>query len=268
MHAGHFTLVIIKPDAIEQNLVGVIRSELASSGLKVKSLGCIQFNLDFVQSFNQWSQIDYPDAIKGYLCNEPLDVWLVEGQEAACVTLEVKKRLRAKYCIGRLKTLFHSSSSQTDFVWELSQIKTRMKTMKTNNQVEVIVFKHPSPGITMFLMLKRNFQKGGFWQPVTGNVEIGETFEDAAVREVKEEIGIQELTKLIDTGYVFEFVDDDRTQKEKVFGGLVSNDQIVTLSSEHTEFKWATFDQALNIFLKYPGNKEGLRRLQQMLLKT
>ncbi|MDP1706533.1 MAG: NUDIX pyrophosphatase [bacterium] len=137
--------------------------------------------------------------------------------------------------------------------------------MKTNNQVEVIIFKDFGLEGFLFLMLKRNSQKGGFWQPVTGNVEIGESFEEAALREVREELGIKKLSRLFDTGYSFEFFDDGRTQKECVFGGLVSNDQPIVLSPEHTEFQWVTFEQAIGEFLKYPGNKDGLRKLNELL---
>lgn len=41
-----------------------------------------------------------------------------------------------------------------------------------------------------YLLLKRNPSNGGFWQPVTGYVEPGESLSDAARREVEEETGI------------------------------------------------------------------------------
>jgi len=136
---------------------------------------------------------------------------------------------------------------------------------RTKNQVEAIIFKKLSSGDLSFLMLKRTPQRGGFWQPVTGNVEEGETFEAAALREVEEELGITNVVQLVDTEYSYEFTDNGFDQFERIFGVQVSPNQEIALSSEHTEYHWATKEEALDIYLKYPGNKEGLRRLHQKL---
>lgn len=140
--------------------------------------------------------------------------------------------------------------------------------MKTNNQVEVIVYKKDPVSGFLYLMLKRNPKKGNFWQPITGNVELNETFEQAALRELKEETGITEFIKIFDTNYFFDFFDDDRQQHEKVFAVEVSITSIVTLSEEHTEYQWATSEDCLNKYLKYPGNIEGLRNLSKKLDKV
>jgi len=136
--------------------------------------------------------------------------------------------------------------------------------MKTNNQVEVIIFKKED-NVYKFLMLKRISAKGGFWQPITGNVRIGELFKNAAIRETGEEIGVKEIIRVFDTGYSFDFFDDGREQHEKVFALEVSPETEIHLSREHTEFVWADKDQALNQYLKYPGNKKGLVILCEML---
>lgn len=139
---------------------------------------------------------------------------------------------------------------------------------RTRNQVEVIVFRTFPHGDHSFLMLKRTPQRGGFWQPVTGNVEEGETFENAALREVQEELGVINIVRLIDTGYSYEFTDNGMDQFERIFGVQVPLSAEVRLSSEHTEYRWTTKDEAINSYLKYPGNKEGLRRLHQKLTKS
>jgi 8-oxo-dGTP pyrophosphatase MutT (NUDIX family) len=126
------------------------------------------------------------------------------------------------------------------------------KSMKTSNQVEVIVFRRPASGAAQFLMLKRNEKKGGFWQPVTGNVKIGETFEEGAVREVREEAGITDFMRLIDTVYSFDFSDDGRDQHEHVFGIEISPETAITLSDEHAEFTWASEEECITKYLKYP----------------
>lgn len=114
-------------------------------------------------------------------------------------------------------------------------------------------------------MLKRSKQKGGFCQPITGNVALGESFEAAAVRELGEETGITKIEKFIDIDYLFEFSDANRRQVEKVFGIKVKQGTEINLSNEHTEFRWVAGDDCIDYYLKYPGNKEGLRKLMEKL---
>ena len=138
--------------------------------------------------------------------------------------------------------------------------------MRTNNQSEAIVFKKVNSSV-FFLILKRSLKRGGFWQPITGGVEEGETFNEAVLREIGEEIGIVDIIKLIDMDYSFDFFEDGIEHYEKVFGAEVSPEQIITLSEEHTEFKWVDGQTAIDKFLKYPGNKEGFKRLIELLEK-
>jgi 8-oxo-dGTP pyrophosphatase MutT (NUDIX family) len=133
--------------------------------------------------------------------------------------------------------------------------------MKTNKQIEVIVFRRAQPTTTLFLMLKRNEQKGGFWQPITGGLEEGEEIEVAARRELEEETGIRSILRLIDTGYTFKFFDNGQWHTEFVFGAEVGVDAVVRLSAEHTEALWVTENDATVKYLKYPGNRAGLKAL-------
>ena len=136
--------------------------------------------------------------------------------------------------------------------------------MRTNKQAEIIVFKKEGKEL-IFLILKRNPQKGGFWQPITGGVEENETFEEAAIREISEEVGITENVKLIDIDYSFEFLEENIMHFEKVFGLELSSMQKITLSEEHTEFKWVEGQVAIKQFLKYPGNKDGFKKVMEYI---
>jgi dATP pyrophosphohydrolase len=136
--------------------------------------------------------------------------------------------------------------------------------MKTNNQVEIIIFKREGNELT-FLILKRNPQKGGFWQPITGGVEEKETFEETAMREVREEIGVINDIKLIDIGYSFEFFDHGENHFEKVFAVELKPKTKIIISEEHTEFKWVSGKAAIEQFLKYENNKKGFEKLIDFL---
>jgi 8-oxo-dGTP pyrophosphatase MutT (NUDIX family) len=190
---------------------------------------------------------------------------IIGGENAVTKMLEIKRDLRSKYSKDQLHTLMHCPDTHDDFLREYKLLSERSgKIMKTNNQVEVIVFKKEKDSGIKYLMLKRNSQKGGFWQPITGNVEIGETFKQAAIRELQEETGVVRFVRLFDTGYSFEFFDDNRRQCEKVFAVEVESKTEIALSSEHTELQWALKRECMEK-LKYPGNISGLNVLSGKL---
>jgi dihydroneopterin triphosphate diphosphatase len=266
MSKNDYSLVIMKSDFIKLNLFSLLEELLKKNNLVVTSKFRILMNINFVKQFYQWGEIKYPKKIKSYLCTKPMPVWIVQGDNAIIKILKIKNFLRLYYSKNRLYTLIHCPDTSLDFKREYKLLKQRKKAMKTKtkNQVEVIVFKKTA-NIIKFLMLKRNAKKGSFWQPITGNVECNETFKQAAVRELYEETGIKEYLRLFDTGYFFEFFDDNRQQFEKVFAVEISSTTKVVLSEEHTDMQWATQEGCLDKYLKYPGNKKGLKILSQIL---
>ncbi len=258
------SIILVKPDMIERSLDEDFKERMKKEGLKIIAFGQILMDLDFVKRFYGWSVIDYVVELSEYLCRKPLLVWLIEGDKAIQKLINIKKEIRARYCLSKLCNLFHCSDSREDFEREYKLISLKIGDMKTNNQVEVIVFTKKGREV-FFLLLKRNPEKGGFWQPITGNVRVDEDFKKAALRELKEETGISDIVRFIDTGYSFEFFDDNRQQHEKVFGAEVDSESGVILSPEHTEFVWVKEGQALNHYLKYPGNKKGLEKLAEKI---
>jgi len=272
VNSSEFVLIIIKTDTEERGLELEIQSGLEHLDLNISKIGTIQFDLKLILEFYEWPKLDDPELMRDYMCTKPLSVWFAHGDNALSKAMTLKNQLRLKYCYdGSLKNLFHCSGSQEELQQQYNLLERymNMKPIKkrTGNQVEVIVFRRSATGEFSFLMLKRAPERGGFWQPVTGNVEEGESFERAALREVQEELGITDIIELIDTEYSYEFTDNGIDQFEKIFGAQVSIDQTIKLSSEHTEYYWASQDEALNVYLKYPGNKEGLRQLYKKVTK-
>lgn len=84
--------------------------------------------------------------------------------------------------------------------------------MRTNRQVEVIVFKTP-PESMRFLILKRNLHKGGWWQPITGGVQEGETDEEAAHRELREGLGVTDVIRFVDAQFKFAYFDNNLSEQ-------------------------------------------------------
>lgn len=135
--------------------------------------------------------------------------------------------------------------------------------MRLPIQVEAIIFRRSDSAIE-YLLLKRLPERNGFWQPVTGGVEEGETQEEALRREIKEETGVKNLISLVEGLYYFEFSDPDPNQ-EYVYGVEVSPlEKIVLDRKEHSEYKWCSFQEALRL-LHWKENREALRKLNKTL---
>jgi dATP pyrophosphohydrolase len=78
--------------------------------------------------------------------------------------------------------------------------------MRLPIQVEAIIFRRKG-NIVEYLLLKRLPDRNGFWQPVTGGLEQGETRTEALRREIREETGIKSLIRTIEDLYYFKFSD-------------------------------------------------------------
>lgn len=266
------TVMILKPDLAERSLRGRLFAEIKKSGLSVVFTGSVRFNLDAVQRFYQWDSIFYHQQLHEYLCVSDLEFLILSGKCAIIKAHEIKLRMRSEFCNGsKVKNLIHCSENHGDFLHEFGELmmaqsvtdRKKMGEIKTNNQTEAILFRRSDNRIE-YLMLKRSAKRGGFWQPITGNVKPHETFELAAIREMEEETGITSYIRVVDTNYGYDFHDDGRDQHEHVLGIEVHPDAEVTLSHEHTEFCWASKKEALQL-LRYPGNIQGLEKLSELL---
>ncbi len=108
------------------------------------------------------------------------------------------------------------------------------------------------------LVLKRTQARGGFWQPVTGRVEVGERPDRAAVRELHEETGLELPVQPIDTPHAFAMGALDgvpKVMREYPFVARAGDDAVACLSAEHEAFEWVTPAEAI---ARMPW--EGLRR--------
>jgi dATP pyrophosphohydrolase len=135
--------------------------------------------------------------------------------------------------------------------------------MRLPVQIEAIIFRRNDSKIE-YLLLKRVPERNGFWQPVTGGLEEGETQKEALCREIREETGIKNLVRVIEGLYYFEFSDPNLNQ-EYVYGVEVSpTEKIVLDGEEHSEYRWCSFQGALQL-LRWKENKAALRKLNMSL---
>ena len=148
--------------------------------------------------------------------------------------------------------------------------------MRLPIQIEAILSKR-TDGEIRYLILKTTPEREGFWQPVTGGLEKGETRLEALEREVSEETGIKNITKIIKGVHYYEPVDlplikylnehgySCKHLQQYVYGAKVSSEEKVVLDGkEHSECRWCSFEEALKL-MKYKGNKEALKKLNKIL---
>lgn len=101
-----------------------------------------------------------------------------------------------------------------------------------------------------FLLLKRSELEvyPGIWQMVTGSSNQEERALQTVVREIKEETDL--LPKRL---WVVPFINSFYSWKRNhiclvpVFAAMVENDARVRISEEHTEYKWVSRDEAVEM---------------------
>ena len=110
--------------------------------------------------------------------------------------------------------------------------------MAAHKKVWVMIYKKTANGELLYLALKPTPgpEYPYEYYVVTGSLEGDESFEQAAVREAKEETGL-EVDYLLDLNYVFNYKQDKQAVREQCYGALVQDGEIV-LNEEHVGYKW------------------------------
>lgn len=128
---------------------------------------------------------------------------------------------------------------------------------KQPRSVQVVLFAETSAK-RQYLLLRRVASHGGFWQPVTGSLEEGETHRQAATREVLEETGFAAREEeLIELGVIntFEIAPEwramyspDVTHNEEVcFALKVEKREVRLYPLEHDAYVWEPYDRAVEM---------------------
>lgn len=134
-----------------------------------------------------------------------------------------------------------------------------------------------SAGIVLFrerkgrqYLLLKSSGKNGFWSFAKGRIEKNETKREAALREVQEEAGLQNI-KLIPkfkekTNY-YKQKEGKTIYKEVIwFLGKASDKSDGKVSWEHEELKWFNFRNAMKK-LKFDNDKRLLRKAEKFWIK-
>jgi 8-oxo-dGTP pyrophosphatase MutT (NUDIX family) len=100
------------------------------------------------------------------------------------------------------------------------------------------------------LVLLRCEADGGYWHVVAGGVEAGETYAEAAARELREEIGLAAAPVDLERSYVY-----DEAVEVHAFLVDVPDGWEPALNDEHDEYRWCTPGDAAAL-LHWPETRE------------
>lgn len=110
--------------------------------------------------------------------------------------------------------------------------------------------------------------EAGHWDFAKGHVEPGETLQQTALRELKEETGLDgEILEGFEERFKYFFRSEGKlVQKEVILFIAKVVSETVTLSDEHTGFAWLHIDDAL-AKLTFKSSKEALQKTHKWLRK-
>ncbi len=122
-----------------------------------------------------------------------------------------------------------------------------------------------------YLLFKRADM--GVWQGVAGGGEGDETPIVAAIRETREETGVEisdivdlksvaELSVIDVAGY-YRWGEDIRVIPEFAFLADVPSDAKIKISCEHTEYLWCNSEQAMQL-LEWDSNQQAITKAEQI----
>ncbi|HZS46884.1 MAG TPA: lipoyl(octanoyl) transferase LipB [Blastocatellia bacterium] len=147
-----------------------------------------------------------------------------------------------------------------------------------SKSIQTYIYRHENGG-HKYLLLRRIESRGAFWQPVTGRLEPGEDWHDAAVREVWEETKLR--GEIIDLNFRHSFLVDPRFWKQHPEFAIKVNeessymmdatgakpDNVILDPTEHDAYEWVDYDTAMNRVI-WEGNKKALKLAEAAIAST
>ncbi|WP_027369353.1 nucleoside-diphosphate kinase [Desulfovermiculus halophilus] len=134
------TLSIIKPDAVERNLIGEILSQIEAGGLQVKAMKMVHMSKKQAQGFYAVHK-DRPffDSLTDYMSSGPVVVAVLEGENAIARYREVmgatnpeeaaEGTIRKRFARDIEKNSVHGSDAPETAEQEISYFFSQLEVM-------------------------------------------------------------------------------------------------------------------------------------------
>ena len=118
------TLILLKPDAVERQLVGTILRRFEQKGLKIIALRMMQFTSELARK-HYAEHVDKPfyAGLESYITSGPAVAAILEGTEAVVVVRRMigptngaeapSGTIRGDFAINSQRNLVHASDSHT-----------------------------------------------------------------------------------------------------------------------------------------------------------
>lgn len=145
---------------------------------------------------------------------------------------------------------------------------------KNPNSILVVIYAKKTNRV---LMLQRQ-DDSEFWQSVTGTMEIGETPVQTAIREVREETGIDILAENLPLfnchkqiefeifpHFRYKYAPDITHCIEHWFLLPLADERVINLS-EHSAYQWCSVQDAIKL-TKSPNNAEAINEYKSTIIK-
>ncbi|MGM0439042.1 MAG: bis(5'-nucleosyl)-tetraphosphatase [Patescibacteria group bacterium] len=129
---------------------------------------------------------------------------------------------------------------------------------KEKGEIKFLLLKYPSDG-----------REVDYWGLPKGHIENKESVEEAALRELFEETGIKEKEIDVKEGfrevnkYYFKH-EGDSIFKIVVYFLAQTKKETITVSHEHSDFKWANFDQAMKL-IPFKNTKKIVKKAKEFI---
>ncbi len=127
------TLFILKPDAVERNLIGEIISRFENKGFKLVKLKMISFTKEMADQFySEHKDKPFFNELVSFITSSPVVAAIVESENAIEKTREIigatdpakamKNTIRKDFGIGITKNTIHASDSSQSFEKEVNVV--------------------------------------------------------------------------------------------------------------------------------------------------
>ena len=139
--------------------------------------------------------------------------------------------------------------------------------MPTEKSCGTLVFKRQNDNSSKYLLLHYGT---GHWEFPKGHMEKNEKEEQTALRELKEETGIEDadiLDNFRETVKYFFKKGEETVYKEVIFFLVETHTDEVTLSNEHIGYAWLNYEHT-HKKLTFNNSKELLEKAEKFLHKN